>query len=66
MNAAMLLQHAAEVIEHRERVYDMAQRSRYSSTRDPSHLDSITDVAGYGALLREVTHRRTSTSGDTA
>jgi hypothetical protein len=24
-------------------------------TRDPSHLDSIADVAGYAACLREVT-----------
>ena len=24
-------------------------------TRDPSHLDSIVDVAGYAACLREVT-----------
>ena len=25
-------------------------------THDPTHLDSIVDVAGYAALLREVTH----------
>ena len=27
-------------------------------TRDPSHLDSSVDVAGYAALLREVPHAR--------
>ena len=26
--------------------------------RDPTHLDSIVDVAGYAALLREVRHAR--------
>jgi hypothetical protein len=26
-------------------------------THDPAHLDSITDVAGYAACLREVTRR---------
>lgn len=26
--------------------------------RDPSHLDSIVDVAGYAACLREVTHEK--------
>jgi hypothetical protein len=25
-------------------------------TRDPSHLDSVVDVAGYAAILSEVTH----------
>jgi hypothetical protein len=84
MNGAMLLQHAAGVIEHRERVYGMptenfaAVAARWSLvlgisvtsaqvalclidlklarlTRDPSHLDSIIDVAGYAACLREVT-----------
>jgi hypothetical protein len=84
MNGAMLLQHAAGVIENRERVYGPAPQlfeqvaTRWSlvlgtevtSTqvalclldlklarlaRDPSHLDSIVDVAGYAACLREVT-----------
>jgi Domain of unknown function (DUF6378) len=84
MNATMLLQHAAGVIEHRERIYgppeeNFAQVARRWSlvlgisispmqvalclidlklarlTRDPSHLDSIVDVAGYAACLREVT-----------
>jgi hypothetical protein len=84
MNGAMLLQHAAGVIEHRERVYGPPAESfaaiaaRWSLvlgievspaqvalclidlklarlTRDPSHLDSIVDVAGYAACLREVT-----------
>ena len=87
MNAAMLLQHAAGVIEHRERMYGSAAESftavaaRWSLvlgttvtpaqvvlclidlklarlSRDPSHLDSIVDVAGYAALLREVRHAR--------
>ena len=85
MNAAMLLQHAAGVIEHRERIYGPAAESftavaaRWSLvlgitvtpaqaalclidlklarlSRDPSHLDSTVDVAGYAALLREVSH----------
>ena len=85
MNGAMLLQHAAGVIEHREQVYGppdalFAQiAARWSLvlgvevspaqvalclidlklarlTRDPAHLDSIVDVAGYAACLREVTH----------
>jgi hypothetical protein len=84
MNGAMLLQHAAGVIEHRERIYGPPAESfeaiaaRWSLvlgitvtpaqvalclidlklaklTRDPSHLDSIVDVAGYAACLREVT-----------
>ena len=84
MNGAMLLQHAAGVIEHRERSYGPPSESfaqiatRWSLvlgitispaqvalclidlklarlTRDPSHLDSIVDVAGYAACLREVT-----------
>ena len=84
MNAAMLLQHAQGVIEHRERIYGPAEESfaaiaaRWSLvlgisvtsaqvalclidlklarlTRDPKHLDSIVDVAGYAACLREVT-----------
>ena len=84
MNGAMLLQHAAGVIEHRERSYGPPVESfttiaaRWSLvlgidvsptqvalclidlklarlTRDPSHLDSIVDVAGYAACLREVT-----------
>ena len=85
MNAPMLLQHAADVIEHRERVYGPPSESfdaiaaRWSLvlgvpvtpaqvalclidlklarlSRDPSHLDSIVDVAGYAAILSEVTH----------
>ena len=84
MNGAMLLQHAAGVIENRERIYGPAAENfaaiaaRWSLvlgitvtaaqmalclidlklarlTRDPSHLDSIVDVAGYAACLREVT-----------
>jgi hypothetical protein len=84
MNGAMLLQHAAGVIEHRERVYGPPAESfeaiaaRWSLvlgipvtpaqvalclidlklarlSRDPSHLDSIVDIAGYAACLREVT-----------
>jgi len=84
MTGAMLLQHAAGVIEHRERVYGPPSESfdaiaaRWSLvlgvpvtpaqvalclidlklarlSRDPSHLDSIVDVAGYAACLREVT-----------
>jgi hypothetical protein len=84
MNGAMMLHHAAGVIEHRERSYGPAAESfaaiaaRWSLvlgvpvtpaqvalclidlklarlTRDPSHLDSIVDVAGYAACLREVT-----------
>ncbi|QLH40818.1 MAG: hypothetical protein HWD60_20395 [Defluviicoccus sp.] len=85
MNGAMLLQHAAGVIEHREGIYGppqelFAQIARRWSlvlgvevsqaqvalclidlklarlTRNPSHLDSIVDVAGYAAILSEVTH----------
>ena len=84
MNASMLLQHAAGVIEHRERSYGPTRElfariaARWSLvlgidvtpaqvalclidlklarlSRDPSHLDSIVDVAGYAACLREVT-----------
>ena len=84
MNGAMLLQHAAGVVEHRERAYGppavsfAAIAARWSLvlgidvsaaqvalclidlkmsrlSRDPSHLDSIVDVAGYAACLREVT-----------
>ena len=84
MNGAMLLQHAAGVIENRERIYGPPAESfeaiaaRWSLvlgipvtpaqvalclidlklarlSRDPSHLDSIVDVAGYAACLREVT-----------
>jgi hypothetical protein len=83
MNGAMLLQHAAGVVEHRERTYGPPSHSfetiaaRWSLvlgttvtpaqvalclidlklarlTRDPSHVDSIVDVAGYAACLREV------------
>ena len=85
MNAPMLLQHAAGVIEHREGIYGPPQElfaqiaARWSLvlgvavtpakvalclidlklarlTRDPSHLDSVVDVAGYAAILSEVTH----------
>jgi Domain of unknown function (DUF6378) len=85
MNGAMVLQQAAGVVEHRERVYGppaesfAAVAARWSLvlgvpvtaaqvalclidlklarlTRDPAHLDSIVDVAGYAACLREVTH----------
>ena len=85
MNGAMLLQHTANVVEHRERIYGPPAESfeiiaaRWSLvlgievtpaqvalclidlklarlTRDPSHLDSIVDVAGYAAILSEVTH----------
>ncbi len=84
MKAAMLLEHAASVIENRERVYGPPEESfaqtaaRWSLTldvavspaqvalclidlklarltHDPRHLDSIADVAGYAACLREVT-----------
>ena len=84
MNGTMLLQHAANVVEHRERIYGPPADSlaviaaRWSLVlgitvtpaqvalclidlklarliRDPSHLDSIVDVAGYAACLREVT-----------
>jgi hypothetical protein len=84
MNGAMLLQHAAGVIEHREQAYGPAESNfaaiaaRWSLvlgipvtpaqvvvclidlklarlTHDPAHLDSIVDVAGYAACLREVT-----------
>ncbi len=84
MNGAMMLQHAAGVIENRERIYGPAAESfaaiaaRWSLvlgidvtpaqvalclidlklarlSRDPKHLDSIVDVAGYAACLREVT-----------
>jgi hypothetical protein len=84
MKGAMLLQHAAGVIEHREQMYGPAETSfatiaaRWTLvlgitvtpaqvalclidlklarlTHDPSHLDSIVDVAGYAACLREVT-----------
>jgi hypothetical protein len=82
MNGIMLLQHAAGVIEHRERTYGPPEAlfahiaARWSLvlgieaspaqvalclidlklarlTRDASHLDSIVDVAGYAACLRE-------------
>lgn len=83
MNGAMLLQHAAGVIEHRDGIYGSPQElfahiaRRWSLVlgidvspaqvalclidlklarlrRDPSHLDSIVDVAGYAAILSEV------------
>jgi hypothetical protein len=85
MNGAMLLEHAAGVIEHRERTYGPPAESfetiaaRWSLvlgitvtpaqvalclidlklarlTRNPSHFDSIVDVAGYAAILNEVSH----------
>ena len=85
MNAAMLLQHATGVIEHREGIYGPPRElfahvaARWSLvlgvevtpaqvamclidlklarlSRDPSHLDSIVDVAGYAAILSEVAH----------
>jgi hypothetical protein len=84
VNSQMLLQHAAGVLERRERVYGRAVdkfalvAALWSLTlgievspaqvalcmvdlklarvaRDPTHLDSIIDVAGYAALLRDVT-----------
>ena len=84
MNGAMLLQHAAGVVENRRDHYGEPEAlfaqiaARWSLvlgitvtpaqvalclidlklarlTRDPSHLDSIFDVAGYAACLREVT-----------
>ena len=84
MNAEMLLQHAAGVVERRRELYGepgpLFERIavRWSQVlgcdvtaaqvalclidlklarlvRDPSHLDSIVDVAGYAACLREVT-----------
>jgi hypothetical protein len=84
MNAEMLLQHAAGVVENRRDRYGeptalfdhIAKRwslvlgAKVTSAqvalclidlklarlaRDPSHLDSIVDVAGYAACLREVT-----------
>lgn len=84
MNSQMLLQHAAGVIENRERAYGPPEENfaqiatRWSLTlgvtvspaqvalclidlklarlsHDPMHLDSIVDVAGYAACLREVT-----------
>ena len=85
MNGAMLLQHAVDVIEHRESIYELPQElfaqlaARWSLvlgmdvtpaqvalclidlklarlTRNPSHLDSVVDVAGYAAILSEVAH----------
>lgn len=65
MNAAMLLQHAARVIEDRQRTYGSPERSFADAAArwllvlgidiSPAHLASIVDVAGYAALLREVT-----------
>jgi hypothetical protein len=86
VNGAQLLQHAAGVIEDRQRTYGSPERSfadiaaRWSLvlgttvtpaqvalcmidlklarlTRDPGHLDSIVDVAGYAACLWEITKR---------
>ena len=84
MNGAMVLQHAAGVVESRRDHYGEPEAlfaqiaARWSLvlgitvtpaqvalclidlklarlTHDPSHLDSIVDVAGYAACLREVT-----------
>lgn len=61
MNAAMLLlQHAAGVIEHRERSYGPPRRHRRAlvagagRSRHPG-AGGLCDVAGYAACLREVT-----------
>lgn len=85
MNGVLLLQQAADVIEHREGIYGPPRElfahiaARWSLVlgievspvqvalclidlklarlaRNPSHLDSIVDVAGYAAVLSEVTH----------
>lgn len=85
MNGVLLLQQAADVIEHREGIYGPPRAlfvhiaRRWSLvlgievspvqvalclidlklarlTRNPSHLDSVVDVAGYAAILSEVTH----------
>jgi hypothetical protein len=60
-----------EVFEHIARRWSLTLETRISPaqvvlclidlklarlTRDPKHLDSIVDVAGYSALLSEVTH----------
>ena len=84
MNGEMMLQHAAGVIENRQRQYGSPEdlfehiAKRWSLTlgvtvtpaqvalcmidlkmarltRNPRHTDSIVDVAGYAACLREVT-----------
>ena len=84
MNAEMMLQHVAGVIENRRRQYGSAEdlfehiAKRWSLTlgvkitpaqvalcmidlkmarlaRNPTHIDSVVDVAGYAACLREVT-----------
>ena len=83
MNGAMLLRHAASVVENRRRQYGAPEElfdqvaKRWSLVlgakvtpaqvalclidlkmarlvRDPNPLDSIIDVAGYAACLREV------------
>ena len=84
MNGAMLLKHAAGVVEKRRDEYgepeDLFEHvaARWSQVlgirvtaaqvavclmdlkmarlaHDPKHLDSLVDVLGYGACLREVT-----------
>jgi hypothetical protein len=85
MNGVLLLQQAADVIEHRKGIYGSPRElfaqiaARWSLVlgievspaqvalclidlklarlnRNPSHLDSVVDVAGYAAILSEVTH----------
>ena len=84
MNGAMLLKHAAGVVERRRTDYgepeDLFEHiaTRWSQVlgirvtaarvavclmdlkmarlaHDPKHLDSLVDVLGYGACLREIT-----------
>ena len=84
MNGAMLLQHAAGVVDKRRTDYGepedlfaniAARWTQVLGTRvtaaqvalclmdlkmarlahDPKHLDSLVDVLGYGAFLREIT-----------
>ena len=84
MNGAMLLKHAAGVVEKRRSDYGESEdqfehiAARWSQVlgirvtpvqvalclmglkmvrlaHDPRHLDSLVDVLGYGAYLREIT-----------
>ena len=84
MNGAMLLQHAAGVVDKRRSDYGAPEdlfanvAARWSQVlgirvtaaqvalclmdlkmarlaHDPKHLDSLVDVLGYGACLREIT-----------
>ena len=84
MNGAMLLQHAAGIVEKRRADYGAPEdlfehiATRWSQVfgirvtaaqvavclmdlemarlaHDPKHLDSLVDVLGYGACLREIT-----------